>query len=250
MTETTTTALLPCPMCDTPASFGRVTYDPRTVREQGWPQDTFHYVNCPACGVKNHGVVGFKTQKEAAAAWNRRAAPSSPSAAQPDPASVDAIVSALYRRFKGWAARGFGPDDVTWCEVRADVLALIATAAPGAQPAQPDAEERGVSDVRATLQWLLDQWEGDGWVTEQEAMAARVRAALGTLSAARASAPEVVEKGVWVPLEPTDEMMSSGETAYGNEYIAYEGALPADVVCHSVYRAMIAAALRSAGEGK
>ena len=39
--------------------------------------------------------------------------------------SVDEIVTALYRRFKDWSKRGFGPDDVTWCEVKADVIELI-----------------------------------------------------------------------------------------------------------------------------
>lgn len=59
--------------------------------------------------------------------------PVSPAAESGD---VDAIVSALYRRFKDWSKRGFGPDDVTWCEVRADVLAL--TCLPPAS-AEPDA---------------------------------------------------------------------------------------------------------------
>lgn len=44
-----------------------------------------------------------------------------------DDASADAIVSSLYRRFKEWSKRGFGPEDVTWCEVKAEVGALIAT---------------------------------------------------------------------------------------------------------------------------
>lgn len=50
-------------------------------------------------------------------------------AAQPQPAAgqrVDDIVTAMYRRFKDWSKRGFGPDDVTWCEAKADVMALIA----------------------------------------------------------------------------------------------------------------------------
>ncbi len=46
----------------------------------------------------------------------------------PEHDGVDAIVTALYRRFKEWSARGFGPEDVTWCEVKADLLALIAAA--------------------------------------------------------------------------------------------------------------------------
>jgi hypothetical protein len=39
--------------------------------------------------------------------------------------NVDEIVTQIYRRFKEWSQRGFGPDDVTWCEVKADILALI-----------------------------------------------------------------------------------------------------------------------------
>ncbi|KQQ40412.1 hypothetical protein ASF61_06555 [Duganella sp. Leaf126] len=49
-------------------------------------------------------------------------------------AGADEIVSALYRRFRAWCGRGFGPDDVTWCEVKADVLALIAATPPTAPP--------------------------------------------------------------------------------------------------------------------
>ena len=40
-------------------------------------------------------------------------------------ARADEIVTALYRRFKDWSKRGFGPDDVTWCEVKADVMQLV-----------------------------------------------------------------------------------------------------------------------------
>lgn len=58
---------------------------------------------------------------------------------------------------------------------------------------------------------------------------------------------ELTPSGVWAPLEPTDEMMASGADAYGKEYNAYEGAIPDDVVCHSVYCAMLSAA-PSAGE--
>jgi hypothetical protein len=39
--------------------------------------------------------------------------------------AADAIVAGLYRRFKDWSKRGFGPDDVTWCEVKADVINLL-----------------------------------------------------------------------------------------------------------------------------
>lgn len=39
---------------------------------------------------------------------------------------VNAIVTGLYRLFKGWSKRGFGPDDVTWCEVKAEIQKLVA----------------------------------------------------------------------------------------------------------------------------
>ncbi|WP_314435826.1 hypothetical protein [Massilia timonae] len=51
----------------------------------------------------------------------------------PDAERVDAIVTGLYRRFKDWSKRGFSADDVTWCEVKADVIALIAAQSQGAQ---------------------------------------------------------------------------------------------------------------------
>jgi hypothetical protein len=38
---------------------------------------------------------------------------------------ADAVVSRLYRRFKDWSQRGFSAEDVTWCEVKADILAMI-----------------------------------------------------------------------------------------------------------------------------
>jgi hypothetical protein len=52
---------------------------------------------------------------------------------------ADAVVSALYRRFKDWSKRGFGPDDVTWCEVKADIDALISSACLSPAPVQPAA---------------------------------------------------------------------------------------------------------------
>jgi hypothetical protein len=68
----------------------------------------------------------------------------------PDAERVDAIVTGLYRRFKDWSKRGFGADDVTWCEVKADVIALIAAQSQGAQ-ALPTARA-GDPDVDAA-QW-------------------------------------------------------------------------------------------------
>ena len=49
---------------------------------------------------------------------------------------ADAVVSRLYLRFKEGSRRGFGPEDVTWCEVRADVLELIRLES-AAEPPQP-----------------------------------------------------------------------------------------------------------------
>ena len=62
-------------------------------------------------------------------------------------ADIDGIITALYRRFKEWSKRGFGPEDVTWCEVKADILALIA-----AQPAS-------TGGMRAALNGTMQQHE-------------------------------------------------------------------------------------------
>lgn len=65
------------------------------------------------------------------------------------PVAVDEIITALYRRFKDWSKRGFGPDDVTWCEVKADVMNLVAAASP--------ANEAGAVAVKAlTLDEIWD----------------------------------------------------------------------------------------------
>ena len=267
MTETTTTtipALLPCPFCGAEAELLK-TIDQHSDYPRHW------LIQCEN-GCASAETDGLEPD-EAVSAWNRRAAPS-PAPAATSAASVrdclpaghviieqadmpDGRVSQTvhvsgkeYQRIVS-ADEAYGPDD-------------------GAQPAQPDMTDDQVNAAAAAemarvdalteaakriawAYWLsLDTLRPDAdrdraWDHLTDA------AKEAWLSAARASAPaapEVVENGVCVPLEPTNEMMSSGETAYGNEYIAYEGALPADVVCHSVYRAMISAALRSAGEGK
>lgn len=41
------------------------------------------------------------------------------------PDNIDSFVTAIYRRFKDWNKRGFSADDVTWCEVKADIAAII-----------------------------------------------------------------------------------------------------------------------------
>lgn len=59
---------------------------------------------------------------------------------------ADEIVTRLYRRFKDWSRRGFGPDDVTWCEVKADVMAMISalTATGGRDVADHPIEPRSL----------------------------------------------------------------------------------------------------------
>lgn len=65
--------LRPCPFCgDRTPAFGTVRYSAAHVREQGWWQDTFHFVNCPACGVCNKGIVGHRSPSDAAERWNKR----------------------------------------------------------------------------------------------------------------------------------------------------------------------------------
>lgn len=51
---------------------------------------------------------------------------------------ADEFTTALYRRFKEWSKRGFSADDVTWCEVRAEVEKLLqATQGRKARKARP-----------------------------------------------------------------------------------------------------------------
>lgn len=65
--------LLPCPFCGGDCHTGTVTYSSKTVTEQNLGQDVFHQVNCAKCGTTNRGLVGYKTELLAIAAWNRRA---------------------------------------------------------------------------------------------------------------------------------------------------------------------------------
>lgn len=68
-----------------------------------------------------------------------RARPSVPAQGQGD---VDEIVTRLYRRFKDWSKRGFGPEDVTWCEVKADIVSMVsALAASRSEVATPQAPQ-------------------------------------------------------------------------------------------------------------
>lgn len=71
--------------------------------------------------------------------------------------SVDEIVTRLYRRFKSWSQRGFGPDDVTWCEVKADVLEMIRAFTPPTQP---------VAVSVKPLEWESDRDTDDGEIVQ------------------------------------------------------------------------------------
>jgi hypothetical protein len=42
-----------------------------------------------------------------------------------DDSRADEIVTQMYRRFKDWSKRGFSADEVTWCEVKAEINQLI-----------------------------------------------------------------------------------------------------------------------------
>lgn len=118
-----------------------------------WHQ--FEKVDAPGiiwCEVLDGDLSNFEETKTATSAGE-----ADTTASVSGEARVDEIVTALYRRFKGWSKRGFGPDDVTWCEVKADVLALIAAAAPVSQAVeQPadDAEDARIREALNTLLWL------------------------------------------------------------------------------------------------
>ncbi len=66
--------LLPCPFCGGDAYPATIRYDKSTVREQGWTQDTFHYLSCCRCAANNRGLVGYATPDDAATHWNKRTA--------------------------------------------------------------------------------------------------------------------------------------------------------------------------------
>lgn len=64
--------LKPCPFCGGEAHFGRVVYPDKMVKENGWDQCQFSFISCAMCGGSNRGLVGFRTNEEAAEHWNKR----------------------------------------------------------------------------------------------------------------------------------------------------------------------------------
>ncbi len=129
---------MPCPTCG--------KSDTVEIHQTNYPGERFAVCNFNdgGCGTR---TAGADNAVKAAANWNRRAAPPAPVSAEPvkwDDSRADEIVSGLYRKFKDWSRRNFGPDDVTWCEVKAEINRLISihAIAPPA-PAAPlsDAKE-------------------------------------------------------------------------------------------------------------
>jgi hypothetical protein len=103
------------------------------------------------------------TENDPRSAWEitdaaTRTAPSAPM--EEELPAPDEIVTALYRRFKDWSKRGFGPDDVTWCEVKADVVALVAPYAERIRQLERELAERKTASIGKDVQFvsLLDIW--------------------------------------------------------------------------------------------
>lgn len=244
MTETTTTtipALLPCPFCDGKAEVHE---------EDGHNRYAAYWVGCNGCGCATDTDL---RAEEAIAAWNRRAAPASPSAAQGwmpiETAPMDGtpvliwgaticvpgemvvgIRSDEHDDLELWDIhdgkhgphRLRGPSPTHWMPL---------PAAPGAQPAQPDAEERGLREAAAAVVHEYDHpATGDG------DLFGKIQAMRSALSAARASAPAAPQvvgilRDMTALFEMTDEAQQPGTDSYTVLWRAREF-------------------LRSAGEGK
>lgn len=109
--------ILHCPFCGGRSAAGSVRYDAWTVREQGWPQDTFHYISCVACGANNKGIVGHTTLKTAAEQWNCRWAIRAAATAAPRPVSRVGAAPEVARPLAEWSE---DHGDVVWWVFDAD----------------------------------------------------------------------------------------------------------------------------------
>ena len=67
--------LKPCPFCGGEAAIGTIRYSWQHVKEQGWGQDLFYYVNCIVCGANNKSIVGHQSGQKASSNWNTRFIP-------------------------------------------------------------------------------------------------------------------------------------------------------------------------------
>jgi len=85
------------------------------------------------CVIKYDPAAGKRVLRQALSADPR------PGAGDASGVEIDEIMSRIYRRFKDWSKRKFTADDVTWCEVKADVLAILSalSASPAATRGEP-----------------------------------------------------------------------------------------------------------------
>jgi len=89
----------------------------------------------------------------------------------PNYAGIDNAVSALYRRFSDWSKQGFGADDVTWCEVKADVLAIISMSQVENMAKSVNAELlEALKSAKNWLEWYQDAHPESASEYDNEAM--------------------------------------------------------------------------------
>jgi Lar family restriction alleviation protein len=62
----------PCPFCGGNPARGHVNYHAQSETARLNKQSQFYFINCVECGASNQGMVGFSTEDDAIAAWNRR----------------------------------------------------------------------------------------------------------------------------------------------------------------------------------
>jgi hypothetical protein len=110
---------------------------------------------------------------------------------------VERVVTQIYRRFNDWSKRGFGPDDVTWCEVKANIIELV-TAMPRAPQESVNAQMlEALEKIVAATQNLCDNWYPD---VDQETARSAAKEEIETARAAIAAA-EAAPKDEWQPIE-------------------------------------------------
>jgi hypothetical protein len=80
-------------------------------------------IRCKHCGQTRQRHMAFGRCVGGSTQWE----PDVPANPRPplEPTGIDEIMTRIYRRFKDWSERKFTADDVTWCEVKADVLKII-----------------------------------------------------------------------------------------------------------------------------
>lgn len=63
-----------CPFCGGRASYGTMKFSSKTVKQQGWGQEIFHFINCVKCGANNKCLeLGYTTKEKAKEHWDKRA---------------------------------------------------------------------------------------------------------------------------------------------------------------------------------